>query len=628
MLYIILSIGFLILIFTIISETLLKAQFQDLSQRHIIRDIELVHKLLSAENDRLAQLNKDWGAWDETYEFIQGKDPDYKKRNLIPETFVTLDLGFIIYFDLKGNVVYAGKYEPETGNILPLNQETVRKITDNLYNDILRQYLNKGTIAPFENQPYVLSAESILTSTHKGPLMGWLVMGRKLNLKAIMELTNLWIYVKPIDSTRICAYDFNPEEHTVSINTSKGDTLSASHKFYDVLNEQMIMVNIAEKNEILRQGKRVSKYIIFLVITFGLIIIASSSVFLNNAILQPLIELSKQFKKIDLDRIENKIALSETSAEFNTLAENINNMLMTIKKQKQEILEKELRYRDLVENAEVGILVDDLAGNVVYFNEKLAGLFGYKLNEFARLKPEDYIHPEDLKLIREYHRRRLNEEEAPARYEIKGIGKNKRFIDLEVHTVLLKKDGKIIGTRNYIMDITERKKAEEQLNIQSMTDELTGLLNRRGFKSFAQHQLELAKKIKKGFYLFYCDLNDMKKINDKFGHYTGDWVLKELSNILKNSFRKTDIIARVGGDEFIVLAPEAIPESLNVMLNRLNANIDKFNVSNNSHKISLSIGYAYFNPDESKTLDEIIEIADKKMYEEKIKLKNKVIDSY
>jgi PAS domain S-box-containing protein len=394
----------------------------------------------------------------------------------------------------------------------------------------------------------------------KGPLKGWLVMGRRLNLEPIMALTNLLIDVHTSDSAKICALNFNSDEHILSIASTHNDTISATHKFYDVLNEQMIDVNIAEENEIVKQEKKVVIYIILLVIGFGIVIIILASARINHLILKPLSEISQQLKGIDLERIENKMTLHSASVEFNELVNAFNNMLMTIKRQKEQILESEEKYRDLVENAEVGILIDDIDGNVVYFNEKLAKLFGYKIKEFAKLRPIDYIFPEDLKLIREYHRCRISGEDTPARYEIRGIQKNKKIINIEVYTILLKREGKIIGTRNYIMDITDRKNVEEQLSIQLITDELTGFLNRRGFKSLAQHQIELAKKIKKGFYLFYCDLNGMKKINDRFGHIMGDKALKETANILRSSFRKTDTIARVGGDEFIILAPEAIPE--------------------------------------------------------------------
>jgi diguanylate cyclase (GGDEF)-like protein/PAS domain S-box-containing protein len=623
LIYVIAIIGSFIILLGLISETILNIQFENLGRIHITRDIELVHKLIKEETERLSQLNRDWGAWDETYEFIQNRNSKYKERNLIPENFSTMDIELIIYFGLNGDVVYGVRFDQEQNEISPPDEGLIKRILENLYNENLRQYLISGVITILDKEPYIISAESILTSTHKGPLKGWLVMGRRLNLKPIMDLTNLLIEVHTADSTKFCLLNFNPEEHILAITSASKDTLSAIHKFYDILNGQMIDVKVAEENGIVKQGKRVVIYITLLVLVFGIIIIILAAAKINTLILKPLSEISQQLKGIDLEKVGNKITLHSASAEFNELASVFNGMLTTISRQKEQILESEEKYRDLVENAAVGILIDDVDGNVVYFNDKFSRLFGYKQNEFAKLKPEDYIFPEDLKIIREYHRRRISGEDAPSRYEIRGIHKNKKLINLEVYTILLKKNGKIIGTRNYIMDITERKRVEDHLSYQSMTDELTGLLNRRGFKSLAQHQIQLAKKIKKGFYLFYCDLNDMKKINDRFGHNTGDKALRDIANILRSSFRKTDIIARVGGDEFIILAPEAMPESLNVMLNRLNANIDKYNLSSNSFKISLSIGYVYFNPDDARTLEQIMEAADKMMYQEKIRFKNK-----
>jgi diguanylate cyclase (GGDEF)-like protein/PAS domain S-box-containing protein len=623
LIYVIAIIGSFIILLGLISETILNIQFENLGRIHITRDIELVHKLIKEETERLSQLNRDWGAWDETYEFIQNRNSKYKERNLIPENFSTMDIELIIYFGLNGDVVYGVRFDQEQNEISPPDEGLIKRILENLYNENLRQYLISGVITILDKEPYIISAESILTSTHKGPLKGWLVMGRRLNLKPIMDLTNLLIEVHTADSTKFCLLNFNPEEHILAITSASKDTLSAIHKFYDILNGQMIDVKVAEENGIVKQGKRVVIYITLLVLVFGIIIIILAAAKINTLILKPLSEITQQLKGIDLEKVGNKITLHSASAEFNELASVFNGMLTTISRQKEQILESEEKYRDLVENAAVGILIDDVDGNVVYFNDKFSRLFGYKQNEFAKLKPEDYIFPEDLKIIREYHRRRISGEDAPSRYEIRGIHKNKKLINLEVYTILLKKNGKIIGTRNYIMDITERKRVEDHLSYQSMTDELTGLLNRRGFKSLAQHQIELAKKIKKGFYLFYCDLNDMKKINDRFGHNTGDKALRDIANILRSSFRKTDIIARVGGDEFIILAPEAMPESLNVMLNRLNANIDKYNLSSNSFKISLSIGYVYFNPDDARTLEQIMEAADKMMYQEKIRFKNK-----
>ncbi|MGB9721770.1 MAG: sensor domain-containing diguanylate cyclase [bacterium] len=603
------------------TQMVLRNQFKNLAQNEIEQKIEMVHKLIDSEIKRLVQISADWGAWDETYRFIQDKNEEYKRNNLIPSSFITLDLKMLIYFDLNKDIVYAGEYNPEKDTIISPDSAICQKVSNVLFNEGLREHLIKGEITIFNNEPLIISAESILTSQHKGPVKGYIVMVRRLNLKPIMELTGLTIDIDYTNEPLLCKLD-NKEEHILTMDI-KGDSICANHKFYDVLNQKTLSINVSEENKIVRQGNRASFYILCAILLFWFFIFHLSMIGLNHIIIKPLFEISRQLKEIDLNNIEKDIVLPRTGDEIFTLANDINNMLNIIEKQNKAIIESEQKYRDLVENAEVGILVDDINGNVIYYNDKLAKIFGYTIDEFKRLKIEDYIHPDDLKVIREYHRHRIKGEEVPSRYEIKGISKDGKIIILEVNTIILKKDNKMVGTRNYIIDITYRKKLEEKLTTQSITDELTGLFNRRGFSTFAQYQIEVAKKTKKGFYLFYCDLNNMKLLNDKYGHSTGDLMLKETANILKSSFRKSDIIARVGGDEFIVIANEAQPESINVMINRLKANIKKFNESNKHPELSLSIGYAYFDPIDSKTLDDMVKIADRMMYEEKQKFKDK-----
>ncbi len=620
--YILLSSIILLVIAIIVSQSIIRVQFQNLARDKIRQKTEMVHRLIDTEIQRLVQINKDWGSWDETYEFVQNKNTAYQKDNLIPSSFITLDIEFIVYYDTLMHIVYSGRYFPEGDTILALDNEIANRITEYMDIDRLRPLLNAGTFTTINRDPYIVSAESILTSRHKGPLLGWLVMARRLDLRPIMDLTGIIIDIQHDDSTETCILKSSPDEHIVFIS-EKRDSIFAVHRFYDMLNEHMLGVRVREENKILKQGMRTRTYIILAIILLALLNFLQSLLGINALILRPLMQISKQLKTIDLENIERKIILSKTSNEFQQLTENINKMLEKMNSQKEKILESESKYRDLVENAEVGIYIDDVDGNVVYNNDKFAGLFGYQPEEFSKLKFEDFISIDDLKTIRQYHSRRIKGEDVPARYEIKGIHKDGGQITLETNTILIHKDGKVAGTRNYVLNISQRKEIEEKLTAESMTDPLTGLFNRRGFNSLAYQQLELSRKIKKGFYLLYCDLNNMKKFNDKFGHSTGDTILKETAQILKNSFRKSDITARVGGDEFIILATEAQPDSINVMLDRLNKNIEKYNNSENHPNISLSIGYVHFNPEDSKSLEEIIALADKMMYEEKTKFKQK-----
>ncbi len=115
-------------------------------------------------------------------------------------------------------------------------------------------------------------------------------------------------------------------------------------------------------------------------------------------------------------------------------------------------------------------------------------------------------------------------------------------------------------------DITDRQRAEEAY-VLSLVDELTGLYNRRGFFSLAEHQFKLTKRNHKSMVLFFGDLDELKTINDTLGHFEGDQALIDTANLLRKTFRETDIMARIGGDEFVVLITE--PTDTKFILRRL-----------------------------------------------------------
>ena len=167
-------------------------------------------------------------------------------------------------------------------------------------------------------------------------------------------------------------------------------------------------------------------------------------------------------------------------------------------------------------------------------------------------------------------------------------------------------------------DITEQKRLESELHTISLTDELTGLCNRRGFITLAGQQLKIAERTKKDMLLFFADLDKMKHINDTLGHQAGDIALVEAAAILKEVFRESDIMGRMGGDEFAILAIDTTDEAREVLVNRLHNTLDNYNKSEGrNYQLSLSIGIARYDPETPSTLDELMTQADTMMYEEK-----------
>jgi len=134
----------------------------------------------------------------------------------------------------------------------------------------------------------------------------------------------------------------------------------------------------------------------------------------------------------------------------------------------------------------------------------------------------------------------------------------------------------------------------------------------------AEQQIKVAHRTKKEMAIFYADLDDLKKINDTFGHDEGDAVLVEATAMLRDVFRDSDIIARLGGDEFAVLAIDVAEGKAATLARRLREKI----AARNSHpgqkySVSFSLGTARYDPDKPGSLAELLTAADKKMYQDK-----------
>lgn len=169
--------------------------------------------------------------------------------------------------------------------------------------------------------------------------------------------------------------------------------------------------------------------------------------------------------------------------------------------------------------------------------------------------------------------------------------------------------------RRVVRYAMERHRAQHDLLKLSTRDELTGLLNRRGFFMSAQPVAQLSERVGREFVVFFADLDALKAINDVHGHQAGDEALRDAAWILTHTFRSADIVARIGGDEFAILAPDASPETIDIMVRR----VAKWQEERNrepgrQYSVSLSLGGVAWTPSEPRTLEMMLSEADMAAY--------------
>lgn len=181
-----------------------------------------------------------------------------------------------------------------------------------------------------------------------------------------------------------------------------------------------------------------------------------------------------------------------------------------------------------------------------------------------------------------------------------------------VYTLL----GYLVNEREKLLNRV--RESEEKFRALSLKDELTGLHNRRGFDFLAEQQFKIHSRTKEGMLLLFADVDKMKWINDNLGHQKGDEALVETANILTKQIRKSDILARYGGDEFVALIHNSSETFPGVLAQRIGENLANYNSGKvQDFQLSLSLGFARCDPASPCSLEELLVQADKNMYRNK-----------
>ena len=351
----------------------------------------------------------------------------------------------------------------------------------------------------------------------------------------------------------------------------------------------------------------------------------------DNAMAAPFVELHQHLSRLTWqageiargDYSQRVDFMGDFSQAFNSMVQQLAEREQRLKAEIERRHDAEAtlqRERDLLVAGPVVTFrwdIDD-EGTVQYVSPNISD-FGYSAEELlsGRRTYDSMIHPDDLAWVVEEgnEKARSGLETWTQEYRLVDAAGETRWIRDYTHAVR-GAEGAVTAYEGYIIDVTAQKRAEielrrreEQLRMLSLTDELTGLYNRRGLYALGEHMMRSAHRHKSGMGVVFLDLDGLAAINERFGHSQGDEALRDLADVLTACIRESDVLARAGGDEFVVLveddaaAAEALAERIRRRIAAGNAK------SQRPYKLEASLALVFWPAGEAATLQGLIERA-------------------
>ncbi len=297
-----------------------------------------------------------------------------------------------------------------------------------------------------------------------------------------------------------------------------------------------------------------------------------------------------------------------------------NSMDITERRRVDEALrESEERYRTILDNIEDLYYEVDLAGNFVFFNDACESLFGYKKEDMIGMNHREVEDPETAKKVYQQFNRVYTTGIPEKGLDWEIIKKDGTRGHVESSVRLIRNAlGEPVGFRGIMRDITARKKTEQAVAYLAYHDVLTGLPNRILLNDRLSMAIAHSQRKRNRFALLFLDLDQFKNINDTYGHSTGDLLLRDVGERLSGILRKADTVARMGGDEFMVLLVdmELAEHSSKIAQKILAAFQTPFILDQRELRVTTSIGIAVY-PDDGADRDTLMKNADVALYRAK-----------
>jgi diguanylate cyclase (GGDEF)-like protein/PAS domain S-box-containing protein len=576
------TIGLIALLY-LISNNFLFSGFRQVEDQETIQNVNRATDALSGQLAYLKAKASDWSNWDDTYAFMEDGNREFVKSNLMDETFENLHINLILFLRNSGDVVEGEAYNLEENRQEQIpNAFTHLTPSDPLLLLADKQDSREGLLVLPEG-PILVATAPILTSQMQGPSRGTLVMGQYLNQSLVSQLgetVHVTLSVSGVDDKDLSpdmqwARDQLHELGQTITGPIDEQTIAGYSLLKDFYGHPAFLVRVETPRPVYAQGKTTMGYIFSALLALGLVCAIGAYVLLGR-----LLHASEALR---------------TSEE---------------------------RYSLAVRASNDGLWDWNLETGEVYYSARWKALIGYEPEDISA-RPDEWlnrIHPNDRLRVEAEIANHLKGLTPALHSEHRMKQRDGRDIWILCRGLAVRApDGRAVRMAGSLGDITVRKQAEEQLLHDAFHDSLTGLANRALFMDRLGRALERAKRsLNYSFAVMYLDLDRFKIVNDTYGHPVGDQLLIVCANRIQLSVRSSDTVARLSGDEFIVLVEDvgALRDATNLAGCILGELALPFDIGGRQIFTSASVGIAMGNIN-FETPEQVIQDVDIALYRAK-----------
>ena len=577
----------LVSVLYMITHTINSRSYDQLERRDVEVAVSRAQDAIANRVDSLSRHVADYGAWDDTYAFVQGEYPSYVDDNFLPEAMASLGVDFMAVANPDSRTVDGRAVDVASGEPLPLPGYVSAMIASAALDEGYDPGQSKGSgVITTDRGPLLFATQPITSSDGSKSTRSFLMTGRLLDAAetdTLSTLTHLSIAVRepgetptPVGGavTALAAVKTAPTE----IVSLREDEVTGHTQVSDFAGRPSFGLEVTIPRTIHQVGSDASRLLGYALIAFGLV----STTLVGNAMF-----------------VQHHEVVDRTRAEEQALA-------------------SEQRYRDLIDHMADAVFCLDEDGHITFANPRAAKLTGMTVEDltacsFSSLISADALEPTTRRFDRALA---LGASES---FEVDLVRARGEAVQVEINSSPIRTNGgSPIGVQWIARDVTDRKRFEQQLVHLATRDHLTGLPNRRLFEDQLGKHLELAARDGRSGAVLWFDLDYFKDINDSLGHGVGDEVLIGLARTLDRNLRAGSMLARIGGDEFAVLLPDANGADAATCAARLLDDIRTcpLQIAMREVSVTASIGVVLF-PDHASTAGEILSRADLAMYRAK-----------